>query len=73
MSVVPVVLSRGEKTTLPFFALLDSGADTVIMPGDFAEALGILDIATGRLERTLGVGAQVADVYFHAGVLYLNN
>ena len=50
---------------MPFFALLDSGADEVLMHSDFASALGIGDIKTGTLSRTLGIGNQVVDVYFH--------
>ena len=49
---------------MPVYALLDSGADNVIMPSVFADALGIQDITTGRLQTTLGVGGNTADIYY---------
>lgn len=62
------MLHRGEESTLPFFALLDSGADQIVMSSDFAEPLGITNIKTGTLEQTIGVGSQVVDVYYHEGI-----
>lgn len=63
---IPVYLySKNKKTQEPFYALLDSGADRVILPADLAEAVGITKIETGRPEPTLGVANQRTDVYFH--------
>ena len=53
---------------MPFFALLDSGADEVLMHSGFATALGIEDIKTGILNKTLGIGNQIVDVYYHDNV-----
>ena len=50
---------------MPFFAMLDSGADGVLMHSDLALAIGITDIKTGTLDKTLGIGNQVVDVYYH--------
>lgn len=69
MPFVPITLFRNEHTTLPIFALLDSGADRTIMPSDFAEQLGIPDFKSGRIEPTIGVGQQLVDVFYHADVL----
>ena len=38
------------------------------MPSDFAEALNISDVTTGRLQKTLGVGSQLANVYYHGDI-----
>lgn len=65
MPFIPVVVSRGKESTMPFFAMLDSGADGVLMHSDFALALGIENIKTGIMDRTLGIGNQVVDVYYH--------
>lgn len=65
---IPIILHKGEESTMPFFALLDSGADQVVMSSDFAEPLGIMNIKTGVLEQTIGVGSQVVDVYYHEGI-----
>lgn len=65
MPYIPVSLFRGKESTMPFFALLDSGADEVLMHSDFASALGIEDIKTGILTKTLGIGNQIVDVYYH--------
>ena len=45
--------------------MLDSGADGVLMHSDFASALGIEDIKTGTLDKTLGIWNQVVNVYYH--------
>ena len=64
MPLVPIRLYRQQETTLPIYALLDSGADNVILPSGFANALGIEDITVGKLQPTLGVGGGTADVYY---------
>lgn len=35
------------------------------MHSDFALALGIPDVKTGILNKTLGIGNQIVDVYYH--------
>ena len=35
------------------------------MHSDFASALGVGDIKTGALDKTLGIGNQIVDVYYH--------
>ena len=68
MPFLPVTFYRGDESTLPIFALLDSGADRTIMPSDFAEQLGIVDFKKGRLEATVGVGQQMVDVFYHSDI-----
>lgn len=68
MPFIPVTLFRGRESTMPFFALLDSGADEVLMHSDFASALGIDDVKTGILSKTLGIGNQIVDVYYHTDI-----
>ncbi len=65
MPFIPIAIYRGKENTMPFFAMLDSGADGVLMHSDFASALGIEDIKTGILDKTLGIGNQIVDVYYH--------
>jgi len=65
MPLIPIAIYRGKESTMPFFAMLDSGADSVLMHSDLALALGIMDIKTGTLDKTLGIGNQVVDVYYH--------
>jgi len=63
---IPVYLhGNGKKTVSPYFALLDSGADRVIFPGDLAVEVGISNIETGEPEPTIGIAGQKADVYYH--------
>ena len=68
MPFIPVTLYRGNESTLPVYALLDSGADKTIMPSDFAEQLGIIDFKKGSLEPTTGVGQQIVDVFYCRGI-----
>jgi hypothetical protein len=64
--LIPVRLSRGGKSTPSwFYALLDSGADRVLMPGDLAAELGITDLRSGRSEPIVGVGNTRLDVHYH--------
>lgn len=64
---VPVYLHgpRG-KTDAPFYALLDSGADQVLLPAELAEVVGIDDFKnTKQHSRTVGVASQVTETYYH--------
>ena len=46
---VPVhLVGNGMKTRSPYFALLDSGADRVLLPGDLAAEVGITGTAATR-------------------------
>lgn len=64
MPLVPIRLYRGSEETFPIYALLDSGADNVIIPSHFASSIGIEDITVGRLQTTLGVGGNTTEVYY---------
>lgn len=45
-------------------ALVDSGADSCLFEADLGELIG-LKITNGYKEQTMGVGSQLADVYYH--------
>lgn len=45
-------------------ALVDSGADFCIFPGDLGRGLGI-DVESGKMAKTIGVGNTVTTLYFH--------
>ena len=65
---LPVYLigaSQG-KTEAPFWALLDSGADRVIVPWDLAQEVGITNVEKGKQEPTMGISGQPAAVYYHS-------
>lgn len=64
--LIPIYLvGKAEETASPYYALLDSGADSIIFPAELAEQVGIFDITSGRLEPTIGIANQRADVYYH--------
>ncbi|MEK7626580.1 MAG: hypothetical protein AAB399_00215 [Patescibacteria group bacterium] len=44
---------------------MDSGADKVLMLAELAGFVGINDFTKGRLEPTIGIANQRADVYYH--------
>lgn len=63
---IPVYLSNdSRRTESPYFALLDSGSDTVMFPTDLAKKIGIDDIKTGHFAPAVGIAGQTADVYYH--------
>lgn len=63
---IPVyLLASSKRTVSPYFALLDSGADSVLFPADLAAEVGIDDIAGGRFEPAIGIAGQKADVFYH--------
>jgi hypothetical protein len=63
---LPVSLISGTtKTASPYYALLDSGADSVMFPEELAPEVGITDITRGRHEQAIGIAGQTADVYYH--------
>jgi hypothetical protein len=57
--IVEVELSRGNRRR-KFFALIDSGADQIMMPSAIAEALGI-DRDTCLRRTSLGVSMEPID------------
>jgi hypothetical protein len=59
------LLGEKKETESPYYALLDSGADRVIFPSDLAIEVGIAKVESGDLERTVGIGNQALDVYYH--------
>jgi hypothetical protein len=67
--MLPVLLHGPKgKTDAPFFALLDSGADPVLMPTELAATLGIPDVTIGELFPAIGFGNIRDDVYYHANL-----
>jgi predicted aspartyl protease len=62
---IPVSLHGLSRSTSPYYALLDSGADSVLFPADLAEAINLGYIATGRFERAMGIAGQTAEIYYH--------
>jgi hypothetical protein len=64
--MIPIrLVGPASGSPSPFYALLDSGADKVLMPADLAAHVGILDITTGALDPIVGVGNQRVDVRLH--------
>jgi hypothetical protein len=64
--LIPVFLvANNKKTPAPYWALLDSGADFVIFPGELAPLVGIEDVETGRRDQIIGVAGQKAPIYYH--------
>lgn len=63
---LPVHLhGSGKSTRSPYYALLDSGADHVLLPADLAKEIGIAHIRTGRGPTfTVGIANQRAEVYY---------
>jgi len=57
------ILGNGKQTK-PFYALLDSGADTVLLPAELAVEIGIADYKSGRHEPVAGIIGK-ADSYYH--------
>ena len=63
---IPIYLiGKSKRTVSPYYALLDSGADTVIFPPDLAKEVGITDIKSGKYKPSIGIGSQKLDVYYH--------
>lgn len=63
---IPVHLHSGsQRTPSPYYALLDSGADSVLMPAELGEVIGITDFKSGNREDSIGVAGQRAEIYYH--------
>lgn len=62
---IPIHLhSKKKSTRAPFYTLLDSGADRVLLPADLALEVGLEDIGRGKGEAIVGVAGQQANVYY---------
>lgn len=62
---LPIYLYNKNKGTNAFYALLDSGADNILLPSELAQVVDIKNISDGKVESIIGVAGQTADVYFH--------
>lgn len=66
---IPIyLLGKAKSTPSPYYALLDSGADKVLMPAELAAEVGIENITKGILEPAVGIANQRTDVYYHDGL-----
>jgi hypothetical protein len=51
MAVLLIQVSRGSKITVPFEALIDSGATNCLFHSDIAAIVGIMDFKPARKKR----------------------
>lgn len=63
------LLSALSGMRSPYYALLDSGADSVLMPAELAREIGISNIEEGSRESVMGIAGQRADVWYHDAFL----
>jgi hypothetical protein len=67
--IIPVLIRNPlspSATTIAYEALVDSGADFCVFPGEIADLLGIGDITAGEKQLVSGVVAgESRPVYFH--------
>ncbi len=62
--IIPVTI-KTKSNEVDFFALVDSGSDTCLFPGELGEFLGI-DVEAGTLEQVGGViEGQRRSCYIH--------
>ena len=62
---VPVYLfGPGGSIQSPYYALLDSGADVVLLPSELGKEAGV-DVVSGKSYGVIGVGGQKVSVYYH--------
>lgn len=63
----PFILVRfhglDSQQTPSIYALLDSGADGVLLPSDIAVGIGIKDFHSGVREYNFGIGQQTVETY----------
>lgn len=69
-AVVSIRISSGHKFSVPFHALVDSGASVNLFPAHFGEQVGI-NIKSGKRTKLLGIGNKVVFAYSHKIKLYL--
>jgi len=65
LPILSVQISFESKKTSSFEALVDSGASITMFHGDFARAIGIIDITTGQRSTMTGAVAG-AEMYIYA-------
>ena len=63
-AVIPVRISYGHRLSVPFNALVDSGASVNLFPARFGEQIGI-NIKKGKLVKLLGIGDKIVFAYSH--------
>jgi hypothetical protein len=74
MALLLIQVSRGARTTVPFEALIDSGATNCLFHSDIAAAVGIRDFRAGKKEVTGGVVANARmDLYGHEIRLHIGS
>ena len=57
------IINPDTKKSRPYFGLVDTGADNIAIPADFAEPLGH-NLTAGR-HKTVGTGSGKTDAYEH--------
>jgi len=67
---VPVIVTKGKQSTLPIFALVDSGADFNLFPAQAAEIIG-LKLKSGIKKPMFGIGGQQVMSYSHKVKLHI--
>lgn len=68
---VPISISKWRRETLPFHALVDSGADFCLFPASFLEVLNI-DVKKGKRRVVYGIGEHKIGTYAHKVNLDIN-
>ena len=66
--LLPIYLSKDKETKSPFYALVDSGAEGIILQNEIAEYIGVGDITAGKLSPTQGIGGHIEKVFYHNGI-----
>lgn len=69
--IIPIELTHNTKS-IRYEALVDSGADTSIIPGDIGRAIGI-DVESGDRFELGGVTGENQTGYFHTVTLKVGN
>lgn len=63
--LIPVYLHGKERSARrSYYALLDSGADTILFPAELAYEIGITDLTQGRSDMTMGIGGQTIETHY---------
>lgn len=63
-AVISVRISSGHRLSVPFHALIDSGASINLFPAHFGEQIGI-NIKSGQRTKLLGIGDKMVFAYIH--------
>lgn len=67
---VPIRIAFGDRLSLSFRALVDSGATRTLLPGTIGVQAGI-DIPTGKRVQVYGIGRKELTAYTHKIKIYL--